>query len=195
VRLRCTGVILAGGRGRRFNGRDKGLLRWRRQPLAAAIASRLALQVDDVRVSIARNASRYRAMRLHPIADRVPGHPGPLMGLASAMARIRTPYLVTLPCDDPDVPADYVQRLGRRLRIRHADICFVIGDDGSYPLHALVKTRLRASLIRYLREGGTDAHGWIAKQRSTSVRLNVTNLNEPADLRTRTIKGRRQPNL
>lgn len=190
----CTGLILAGGRGQRFGGRDKGLLRARGEPLAALAAARLRPQVDELFVSIGRNRSRYRAMNLRPVSDNAP-FAGPLTGIARAMTRIRTPYLVTLPCDSPDIPADYVRSLWRRLRARRADICIVRDRDGLQPLHALMKTRLNQSLTHYLAGGGTAVHQWVMQQRWTSVHLDVSNINDSAALRSCTVKVRRRPNL
>jgi len=191
VTPRCTGIILAGGAGRRFGGRDKGLLRLRGRPMAALAAAALAPQVDEVYVSIARHASRYRANALRPMIDRTPGR-GPLAGLADALVCVHAPYAVTLPCDSSGIPIDYVARLRRRLSLHRADVCVLEGRDGLHPLHALIKTRLRDSLLEYLRGGGTAAHAWIRQQRWTAVHLDVLNLNNPVELRTCTIKGRRR---
>ncbi len=183
----CAGAILAGGRGQRFGGRDKGLLRLHGEPLAARAAAHLAPQVHELHVSIARHRSRFRALGLRPIVDETPDHAGPLAGLARILAQVRTPYLVILPCDSPDIPNDYVQLLWQALRVRGADICIVRGSDGVHPLHALMKTGLRTSLMQYLADGGGAARQWVMQQRWTSVRLEVMNINRPAELRACTI--------
>lgn len=186
-----TGVIFCGGRGRRFGRRDKGLMAWRGRPLAAQAAARLAPHVGELRLSINRNRSRYHALGLRTVVDRDCGFGGPLSGLLSAMAVVTTPYIVTLPCDSPLVPPDYVARLWRRLCTRGVDICVVRDARGLYPLHALLKTRLRADLAAYLAAGGAAAHQWVRRQRWTTLELDVLNLNSRDELRACTIKARR----
>jgi molybdenum cofactor guanylyltransferase len=178
-----SGVIFCGGRGQRYGGRDKGLLRLRGYPLASHAAARLGSQVNDLYLSINRNQSRYRALGLPTVMDRNTGFEGPLSGLLSAMACIDTPYIVTLPCDSPNIPADYVARLWRRLRTSGADICVVRDSHGLFPLHALMKTRLRAGLAGYLVAGGAAVHRWVRQQRWSCLEMQVMNLNSLNELR------------
>jgi molybdopterin-guanine dinucleotide biosynthesis protein A len=185
-----TGVIYSGGGGTRFGGRDKGWVRLAGRPLACLAAARLAPQVAAVCFSINRNGSRYRALGLRVVRDRGRGFDGPLAGLLSVMAEIDSPYIVTLPCDSPVIPADYVERLWRRLRTRRADICIVRDRQGLHPLHALMKTRLRADLAVYLAAGGAAAHHWVRRQRWTAIDLPVMNINSRDEWRLCTIRTR-----
>lgn len=178
-----TGVIFCGGRGQRFGGRDKGLVKLGGRPLVLQAAARLGPQVNDLCLSINRNRSRYRALGLHAVMDRNTGFEGPLSGLLSVMACVDTPYVVTLPCDSPVIPADYVARLWRRLRTSGADICVVRDSGGLFPLHALLKTRLRAGLAGYLAAGGAAVHQWVRQQRWIPLKMRVMNLNSLDELR------------
>jgi molybdopterin-guanine dinucleotide biosynthesis protein A len=51
---KITGVVLAGGMGRRMGGADKGLQDLRGQPLVACAIDRLAPQVDHLLISANR---------------------------------------------------------------------------------------------------------------------------------------------
>ena len=105
-----TGIVLCGGRGRRLQGADKPLLRWRGETLAAQVVRRLRPQVDAMVISANRNLDAYR--RLGPVvADALPGHQSPLAGIAAALERCATPWAAVCPGDAPLVPADLVQRL------------------------------------------------------------------------------------
>ena len=55
-----TAVILAGGRGRRVGGKDKGLLIWGKEPLIQHIYKRIKPQVNQVIVSCNRNFDQYK---------------------------------------------------------------------------------------------------------------------------------------
>jgi molybdenum cofactor guanylyltransferase len=106
-----TGVILAGGRGTRMGGEDKGLLPLAGKPMIAHVIDRLAPQVATLIISANRNLDAYRQFGLPVISDRIPGFGGPLAGLHSALSTIHTDWLISVPCDTPYVPVDYVPRM------------------------------------------------------------------------------------
>ena len=105
-----TGIVLCGGRGRRLQGADKPLMHWRGEALAAQVVRRLRPQVAGMLISANRNLDAYR--RLAPVvADALPGHQGPLAGIAAALERCATPWAAVCPGDAPLIPRDQVQRL------------------------------------------------------------------------------------
>lgn len=105
-----TGIVLCGGRGQRLQGADKPLLRWRGETLAAQVVRRLRPQVDAIVISANRNLDAYR--RLGPVvADALPGHQGPLAGIAAALERCATPWAAVCPGDAPLLPVNLVERL------------------------------------------------------------------------------------
>ena len=105
-----TGIVLCGGRGRRLQGADKPLMHWRGEALAAQVVRRLRPQVAGMLISANRNLDAYR--RLAPVvADALPGHQGPLAGIAAALERCATPWAAVCPGDAPLIPRDLVQRL------------------------------------------------------------------------------------
>lgn len=183
---RITGVILCGGRGRRVAGRDKGLIRVHGDFLIRRTARRLAPQVGSLRVSVNRHRRLYRSLGLEPVGDRWPDYRGPLAGLASAMAGIRTPYVATVPCDDPAFPPDLVWRLWRALCGAGADICVALSGGRLYPLHAVMKTQLRRALFEYVSRGGAGVEQWVRDQRWVALPVppeTLMNLNTLQDLR------------
>lgn len=105
-----TGIVLCGGRGRRLQGADKPLMHWRGEALAAQVVRRLRPQVAGMLISANRNLDAYR--RLAPVvADALPGHQGPLAGIAAALERCATPWAGVCPGDAPLIPQDLVRRL------------------------------------------------------------------------------------
>ena len=125
-----TGLILAGGRGSRMGGVDKGLQNHHGMPLAMHALLRLAPQVGGVMVNANRNLGAYESLGVPVWPDVLPDYPGPLAGLLTGLERCETPYLVTVPCDTPHFPADLVARLARALVEADAEIAMAAADRG-----------------------------------------------------------------
>jgi molybdopterin-guanine dinucleotide biosynthesis protein A len=85
-RADVTGIVLAGGQGRRMGGVDKGWVELAGMPMIAHVLRRLTPQVADILINANQNLERYRALG-HPVfADTVGGFAGPLAGLHAGMA-------------------------------------------------------------------------------------------------------------
>ncbi len=160
-----TGVILCGGRGRRLAGADKPLLIWRGEALVAQVVRRLAAQVDGMLISANRNLDAYR--RWAPVvADELPGHQGPLAGIAAALAHCPTPWAAVCPGDAPLLPADLVQRLAGALRANGQGTgapLAAMARTGArrHPLHCLLHTKALGHLQDHLAKGQRAAQGWL----------------------------------
>jgi len=161
-----TGVILAGGRGRRIGGRDKGLFPYRGRPLVEWLMAALAGQVGGLIISANRNLPRYRAYG-HPVtADRRTDFSGPLAGIAGAMDAAPTPWILVTPCDTPLLPPDLVRRLAATLAAeRSSDLAIAFDGARAQRLHALVPVSLHASLEDFLARGGRKVADWHAEHR------------------------------
>ena len=103
-----TGLVLAGGRGSRMGGVDKGLQLHHGIPLARHALDRLAPQVNRLMLNANRNLGVYESMGVPVWPDEEPDYPGPLAGMLSGLAHCETAYLVTVPCDTPNFPLDLV---------------------------------------------------------------------------------------
>ena len=120
MRGQLTGLILAGGQARRMGGQDKGLIPLAGRPLIAWVIAALAPQVGRILISANRNQAAYAAFG-HPVigdeagGTELTGFQGPLAGIAAAMTRMETPWLLTLPCDAPLAPTDLASRLAAAL--------------------------------------------------------------------------------
>jgi molybdopterin-guanine dinucleotide biosynthesis protein A len=160
-----TGLVLAGGRGSRMGGVDKGLQLFRGEPLAQHAVSRLSPQVGQVMVNANRNLDQYRAMGVAVYSDAMPGFAGPLAGVLAGLNHCVTPYLVTVPCDTPCFPHDLVERLAGGLA--GADIATAYSCEGDelspQPVFCLMKTSLRESLRAFI-DGGQRKTGLWARE-------------------------------
>lgn len=172
-REHITGLVLAGGRGSRMGGVDKGLQSHRGLPMALQALMRLQLQVGQTMINANRNLAAYESMGVPVWPDPLPDHPGPLAGLLAGLERCETPYLVTVPCDTPEFPGDLVDRLAAALVANDAEIAmaatFEDGERRTQPVFCLVKAELVESLIRFLHAGERKVDRWTAQHRVVEV--------------------------
>ena len=185
-----TGLVLAGGRGSRMGGINKGLQLFQDRPLVQHALERLAPQVGTLMVNANRHLEAYAAFGVPVWPDTLAGHPGPLAGLAAGLAHCATPYLASVPCDSPHFPADLVARLAAALAADAAQIAVAAAvEDGALrvqPVFCLLHTSLLPGLLAFLHSGQRRVGGWLATQRCVPVRFDEAaaffNANTLADL-------------
>ncbi|MCG2577396.1 molybdenum cofactor guanylyltransferase [Dechloromonas sp. XY25] len=164
-----TGVILAGGLGRRMGGVDKGLQELQGRPMAAWVAERLAPQVDELLINANQNAERYAAFGHRVVADRIAGFAGPLAGLHAALSAATHPWVATAPCDSPFLPADLVARLSAALLASEADLAVARTFDQPHPVFCLCKRNVLPHLTAYLESGERKFDRWYATLKTVEV--------------------------
>ena len=169
-----TGVILAGGRGSRMGGADKGLQNFRGMPMAMFTLLRLAPQVGHIMINANRNLGAYDAFGVPVWPDALPDYPGPLAGFLAGLERCETAYVVTVPCDTPHFPTDLVARLSDALVAQDSEIAMAAtrDADGSVqvqPVFCLMKSTLMESLVRFTHSGQRKIDRWTAGHRCTEV--------------------------
>lgn len=175
-----TGLILAGGRGSRMGGVDKGLQSYKGQTLAHNAMQRLGPQVGALLLNANRNLADYAAMGATVCTDSVPDYPGPLAGFLSGLQQCHTPYLLTVPCDSPRFPLDLAARLGAALEREQADIAMASGlevDDSNpaqpvlraQPVFCLLRTSLLPSLTAFVQSGRRKIDAWTGQHSTVLV--------------------------
>jgi molybdopterin-guanine dinucleotide biosynthesis protein A len=164
-----TGIVLAGGQGRRMGGVDKGLVAFRGAPMVAAVIARLAPQVGAIVVNANQNTDAYAAFGHRVVPDAVGGFAGPLAGLHAGLAAVATRYAVTVPCDSPFLPHDLVARLGAALDAHDAELAVARTFDQPHPVFALVRADVRPNLEAFLAGGGLKIDAWYAALRVIEV--------------------------
>ena len=172
-RRQITGLVLAGGEGRRMGGADKGLQTLRGQPLAWHALQRLAPQVGPRIVCANRHAEAYAAFGVPVIADGTPGFAGPLAGLLAGARHCSTPWLLTVPCDTPHFPVDLAARLADAVCAMEATVAMAAtSDDGRVqpqPVFCLLAAALAPDLAACLAEGGGSIARWAQRHRCAEV--------------------------
>jgi molybdopterin-guanine dinucleotide biosynthesis protein A len=160
-----TGLVLAGGLGRRMGGEDKGLVPLAGRPMVAHVLDALRPQVGTVVVNANRNQERYAAFGHPVIADAVDGYLGPLAGVLTALQHCTTEFLVTAPCDTPLIAPDLVARLYAACTAAGADLAVASDGRRQQPVFLLLRASLAPSLEAYLAGGGRKIDVWFGQLR------------------------------
>ena len=198
VRENITGLLLAGGRGMRMGGADKGLQILHGEPLAAHVLRRLAPQTGALLISANRHPETYAALGAPygatVVADTLEGFPGPLAGLLAGLRAADTSYVLSAPCDSPWLPTELAIRLAHELDSTASDIAMATTSDAHgelspHPVFALLRTGLANDLSGFLEAGERKVRAWYARHKTVEVVFtderafyNINSLQELADL-------------
>ena len=162
-----SGVVLAGGQGRRMGGVDKGLQPLRGKPMAQWALERLAPQVDEILINCNQNLDAYARFGYRLVPDEIGGFAGPLAGLHASLKAVAHPLVVTVPCDSPFLPPDLVSRLKQHLNGK--DLAVAKTGDQPHPVFSLVRRDVLANLEAFLRSGGRKIDAWYASLATVEV--------------------------
>ncbi|MDP2826898.1 MAG: molybdenum cofactor guanylyltransferase MobA [Sulfuritalea sp.] len=195
TKVDITGVILAGGQGRRMGGIDKGLQELQGRPMVEWVLARLAPQVGTVLINANQNLARYAEFGCAVLPDQIPGFAGPLAGLHAALKRAATPLLVTVPCDSPFLPPDLVARLHAALVADNAELAVARTGDRVHRAFCLVRRELLPRLDAFLAAGGRKVGLWHAALKVVEVAFDdapaaFSNINTLEELRDEQKKER-----
>ena len=179
-------LILAGGRGRRMGGADKGLVELDGRPLIEHVLAAVAPQVETILINANRNHERYAEYGHPVIADNLADYQGPLAGFAAGMAASPVPLLLTLPCDGPIIAPDLAARLRCALETAGADVAVAHDGERMQPVHALLRCALLPDLEAFLAAGERKIDHWYARRHTVTVDFSDTpgqfaNINTPDD--------------
>ncbi len=173
-----TGLILAGGRGSRMGGVDKGLQNFNGMPMALHTLMRLQMQVGQVMINANRNLAAYESFGAEVWPDVLADYPGPLAGFLTGLERCETPYLVTAPCDSPRFPLDLVERLAEAMDREQAEIAMAAAPEKdeqgevkvrTQPVFCLLRIELLESLVQFTQGGGRKIDAWTALHKTVVV--------------------------
>lgn len=189
-REQITGVVLAGGRGTRMGGVDKGLQLFNDTPLALNALRRLQPQVGKAMLIANRNSARYRAFGVPVWSDELPDYAGPLAGFLEGLMRSTTPWTLTVPCDTPYFPHDLAERLakgiGNCLPMPGATIAMATDGTHPQPVFCLLHHSLQNSLREFLSQGGRKIGAWTAQHPTIRIPFDgpgaFVNVNSLAEL-------------
>lgn len=164
TQTKVAGVILAGGRARRMDNQDKGLVNFKGRPMISYAIAALAPVVDQLFINANRNIDQYRQFGWPVISDQTDSFDGPLAGVLTAMIHADADALVVMPCDSPLIKSEHLQKLLLTLAENNADVAVAFDGERMHPVFLAIKTALQSSLKDYLAGGQRKVTIWLAQQ-------------------------------
>ncbi len=184
-----TGIILAGGQGRRMGSVDKGLQALRGKPMVQWVLERYTPQVDEVLINANQNIEQYQTLGYTVVADDIGGYAGPLAGLHRGLTAAKHALVATVPCDSPFLPLDLIARLYAALNEQQAELAVARTGDQPHPVFCLTRKSVLPGLTAFLQGGGRKIDAWYAALKVADVRFDdeaeaFSNINTVDELRT-----------
>jgi molybdenum cofactor guanylyltransferase len=182
-----TGVVLAGGLGRRMGGVDKGLKVLLGKPMVQWVLERFSPQVAEVLINANQNIEAYSAYGYRVVPDVITGFAGPLAGLHRGLTEARHALVATVPCDSPFLPLDLVARLRSALHENNAALAVARTGEQAHPVFCLCRKEVLGSLESFLQSGGRKIDAWYSALNVVEVPFDdergFSNINTETELR------------
>ena len=184
-----TGLILAGGKGSRMGGVDKGLQAFRGKRLVDHVYERLAPQVGGIIINANQNHEEYKTFGVRVVSDAIGGYAGPLAGLHAGLSVSKRPFLASVPCDSPFLPLDLIERLYQRIDETGAELAVAKTGEQPHPVFSLMRRGVLDHLTDFLKDGGRKIDAWYATLNVVEVAFNdepeaFSNINTREELHT-----------
>jgi len=162
VQSSVTGLILAGGKGSRMGGVDKGLQAFRGKRLVDHVYERFAPQVGGIIINANQNHEEYKTFGVRVVSDAIGGFAGPLAGFHAGLSVSKRPFLASVPCDSPFLPADLIERLYQRIDETGAELAVAKTGEQPHPVFSLMRRGVLEHLTDFLKDGGRKIDAWYA---------------------------------
>ena len=175
--------ILAGGQGRRWGGRDKGLIIWRGRPLIDHICQARPAAAAELLICCRSNARFYQHY-----GDRVVSETrelaGPCAGIVALLAANTSPSLIVVPVDLIGAPERVIRLLEQEWR--DDDVALVLHDaEGRHSPCLRLRSEVKPQCEAYLDSGGkklVDLYRAINARSVTVASEWLTDADEPESL-------------
>ncbi|HHW54780.1 MAG: molybdenum cofactor guanylyltransferase [bacterium] len=185
-----AGIILAGGKGKRFGGSNKAFRELAGKPLLEWVRERLAPLFPEI-ILVTNTPELYSSFPGRVVTDLHP-HRGPLGGIEAGLLAAGDPVSFVTGCDMPFL----CQSLIRKMQDYTRDYDVVVPRLGSYiePLHAFYSRQTLPLIQQLLREGNYKMSSLLAAPlkvyyvNEAEIKaldpegLSFFNVNTPADL-------------
>ncbi|TDF84362.1 molybdenum cofactor guanylyltransferase MobA [Pseudomonas sp. H9] len=182
----CSILLLAGGRGQRMGGQDKGLLQWNGKPLIAHVQAVVRPLTDDLIISCNRNQGQYQPYADQLVSDAEADFPGPLAGVLAGLKVARHPWLLVLACDAPMI--DRALLLDLLSQINDQQHPVMVRQGGYWqPMFSLIPCALRDDLELAWQQGDRSLQRALLKHPVQALEYpeddqRLSNFNTPAYL-------------
>ena len=161
-KIKYSCIILAGGKGRRVGGRDKGLIEYNNKPLIQHVIDAIEPQADEIIISANRNIDTYKAYGYSVVSDDANNYMGPLAGIAAALPLCQNDWVFITPCDMPFLPSDIIGKLSEQMT--NSNLCIAKVAD-RLQLVLLVNKNLLPSILQALQDSQLRLMQWVASQK------------------------------
>ncbi len=156
-----TYLILAGGRGQRMSGQDKGLMLWQDRPMIEHVLNQLQAPRERLIISANRNLDSYRKYSDIVVEDSLEDFQGPLAGILSAMQVCNTEYLLCVPCDTPAPPQNMLQLLSECMQVENRKDAICHDGERLQPLFCMLSCQHQLLLNDFLQQGRRKVHDFM----------------------------------
>ncbi|AOF53245.1 molybdenum cofactor guanylyltransferase MobA [Rodentibacter caecimuris] len=186
--LTISAVILAGGKARRMEGRDKGLQVLHGKPLIQYMIERLRPQITDISINANRNQAVYAKFGFPVFADELADFQGPLSGMLSGLEKTKTDFVLFTPCDSPFFPNNLLEKLKSAVENDRTLIAYACDEEREHPTFCLISVELKEVLRTYLASGERRLLQFMRKNKGIAVKFTTDegrfmNVNSLDDLR------------
>lgn len=176
-------LILAGGRGTRLGGKDKGWVMWSGLPLVEHALAALAKQAPPparILISVNRNLDAYQQTGHVVVTDERADFQGPMAGIEAGLMRCKKNNLLVIPCDAPLLPEDLFEKLQQALTDQpEAVAAYSVTSEAAQPLCCLLKPSVAGSLGKQLDLGHGETLAWLESIKAIPVRFEQAALFTP----------------
>ncbi len=166
-----TGLILAGGAGRRVGGVDKGLLNYDGTSLIERQTQWLKPQVKTILISANRNIEQYKKYNHEVLQDNQQGFEGPLHGVLKGLEFCSTPWLFVQPVDMPGLPINLIDLIQSKQVV--ADCYYLKSNQREHYLSMLINRKCLPGLKKYLTSGSRRVRGFHQQMGSIPLDLGL----------------------
>ena len=186
--MKISGLILAGGLGRRMGSVDKGLVLFNDRPMIASVIERFVPQVDELVINANRNFEIYERFGYRVVRDSIDGFAGPLAGIESGLANAMHDLLLTCPCDSPFLPINLGARLCSALETQALDLAVAKTGNQAHPVFCIMRKSVHQHLRDFLAAGGRKIDVWYSTLKMAEVNFDdvadaFANINTEGELK------------
>ena len=173
------GVILAGGKSRRF-GRDKTSVKLGDKTLIEHTISKIEKNFHEILIISNSERKLNNKNNIYLIKDLIEGHLGPLIGVLSAMDWIEKnnknyKWIATFPSDTPFFEYNLIKKLKDHQIKSSKKLFFIKSANKRHNIFGLWSMELKETLLKDINSGFRKVEDWANKIGSEIIEINSDN--------------------
>jgi molybdopterin-guanine dinucleotide biosynthesis protein A len=181
-----TGLVLAGGRGSRMGGCNKGLLNYKQKPLVVYAAQNLMSVAKQILVCSNTEKEAYLTLGFTVIDDGEFAWQGPLAGINAGFEACDSAFLAIIACDQLTLPEYIYPTLLKAAQNSSAKAAFASDGNRMHPTCAVVHCSQHAELRENLLHDKLRVGWWLKEIGADMVEftgVEFSNINNREDLK------------